>query len=134
MTGTCKLYRHFDGDDVLLYVGVSKSALRRLSEHSTAKWADDIVRVSVQNFPSRSEALKAEREAILKERPKYNIAGTKPPVEFTGIPRKTGTATMTPAERQSLKRARERAGLVRMEIWVPQEKYAALAEFLAEYT
>lgn len=67
------LYRHFDKDDVLLYVGVSLSAVNRLSQHKTASpWFADIVKVTVEYFPSRYSAESAEREAIRKEKPKYN--------------------------------------------------------------
>ena len=43
---------------------------------------------------------------------------------------------MTPAERQQLKRDRRKAGLVRVEVWVPSDKVdavkAAIAEALAQ--
>ncbi len=43
---------------------------------------------------------------------------------------------MTPAERQQLKRDRSKAGLVRVEVWVPADKVdavkAAIAEALAQ--
>ena len=43
---------------------------------------------------------------------------------------------MTPAQRQQLKRDRRKAGLVRVEVWVPADKVdavkAAIAEALAQ--
>lgn len=69
---TCALYRHFDADGVLLYVGISLSAVQRLSQHSASPWSDRIARVDVERFPSREAAERAEREAIQTERPKHN--------------------------------------------------------------
>lgn len=68
-----QLYRHFDKDDVLLYVGISLSALVRLNQHRiTSDWFDQITTIRVETFSSRQEALKAERLAIQTERPFYN--------------------------------------------------------------
>ena len=69
------LYRHFAADDTLLYVGISLSAVYRLSQHrQTSSWFSEIVRVSIEKFPSRVEALQAETKAIQTEKPKHNIA------------------------------------------------------------
>jgi hypothetical protein len=69
------LYRHFAGNGRLLYVGVSLSAISRLSDHRTSRWFDQIVDVEVEYYPTREAALAAEREAIRTENPLYNIAG-----------------------------------------------------------
>lgn len=71
---THHLYRHFDAADVLLYVGVSFSALHRLAQHKeNAHWFNRISRVEIQNYPSRAAVLAAERRAILTEGPAHNI-------------------------------------------------------------
>jgi hypothetical protein len=68
------LYRHFDSDGVLLYVGISLSAVLRLSQHKErAVWRDRIARVEVVSYPTRDEAKVAEAEAIKSEHPRYNI-------------------------------------------------------------
>jgi predicted DNA-binding transcriptional regulator AlpA len=68
------LYRHFDKTGRLLYVGVSLSAMRRLSEHSgNSAWAASIARVTIEHFQTREQALDAERLAVRAERPLYNI-------------------------------------------------------------
>lgn len=75
---TC-LYRLFDADDVLLYVGISKSGLMRLGQHLTEKpWASDVARTTIEWFTSRSEAAAAEVAAIVTEKPRHNVmhAGT----------------------------------------------------------
>lgn len=71
-----QLYRHFDRKGKLLYVGISLSAIIRLGSHMVgSSWADEIDTVRVQNFETRELALSAERIAIQREAPKYNLAG-----------------------------------------------------------
>ena len=66
-----QLYRHFDKEDNLLYVGISFSSLLRLSQHkSLSSWYDQISRVTIENFENREQALEAETKAILNEKPK----------------------------------------------------------------
>jgi hypothetical protein len=67
------LYRHFDGDGRLLYVGISRDAIRRLGEHGRAKWADRITRVDIEKFTTRQEAIDAGRRAIRDEAPECNL-------------------------------------------------------------
>lgn len=75
MTVKTHLYRHFDANGQLLYVGISLSALKRLSQHnSQSRWADQIANVTIETFPTRDSALAAEREAIISERPIHNRA------------------------------------------------------------
>ena len=70
----CFLYRHFDADDRLLYVGISLSALTRLSQHrENAHWFALIRRVAIELHPTRRAALEAERDAIRRERPIHNV-------------------------------------------------------------
>lgn len=71
---TTHLYRHFDAEGALLYVGISLSAVNRLSQHKDCShWFDDIARVDIETFPSRHEALRAEKAAILAENPRHNL-------------------------------------------------------------
>lgn len=70
----CCLYRHFDKDGALLYVGVSLSAIQRLSQHREAShWSGDIASVKVEWFADRKEAITAERAAITSENPRHNL-------------------------------------------------------------
>ena len=68
------LYRHFDAEGTLLYVGISLSAVSRLSQHvkATYDWTKDIKTVTIEKFDSRPSALRAERNAIKTEKPLYN--------------------------------------------------------------
>lgn len=73
------LYRHFDKEGTLLYVGVSLRALNRLSQHRDhSAWFSSIVRVEMEHYPSREEACEAERIAIADENPKHNIIRATP--------------------------------------------------------
>ncbi len=68
------LYRHFANDGALLYVGVSLSWPARTKAHSrNAQWFNQVARVEIEHFPTRDEALEAERAAIKSEHPKHNI-------------------------------------------------------------
>jgi Arm DNA-binding domain len=67
------LYRHFEPNGDLLYVGITLSILKRTETHRyKAKWREFICLILVEPFATREELLEAEREAILNEFPKYN--------------------------------------------------------------
>ena len=72
-----QLYRHFDTDGKLLYVGISiNAAMSRLATHRTnSEWFDQIAAVSIERFDSKEKALGAERLAIKSERPAFNRNG-----------------------------------------------------------
>jgi DNA-binding transcriptional regulator YiaG len=93
----CQLYRHFDTDGRLLYVGISLSAVARLSAHfRDAVWCDQIARVEIESFASRAEAEVAEVEAIRLEKPRYNIRHrvqqSAPPEELPSTPEEVKAA------------------------------------------
>jgi hypothetical protein len=68
------LYRHFNANNVLLYVGISLCATTRLAQHrDAAHWFDQITRVTVEWHPTREAAERAEAIAIVRETPKFNI-------------------------------------------------------------
>lgn len=72
---SCHLYRHFDKDGKLLYVGVSLSAVARLAQHrDSSAWFEKIETVKIERFESREAAIHAERNAILLEHPVHNIS------------------------------------------------------------
>lgn len=74
-TGKTAVYRFYDRNGKLLYVGITNNVERRIAQHLVDKpWAHQIVRRSVEVYSSRDAALAAERRAIRRERPKYNIA------------------------------------------------------------
>lgn len=68
------LYRHWDSEGKLLYVGISLSPAYRLSQHKdTAHWFRRIASTTIEWLPSRLLAIAAEREAIKTEAPECNI-------------------------------------------------------------
>lgn len=68
------LYRHYDGGGALLYVGISLSVVARLAQHrDSSRWYDRIAKVTVEWFDNRRDALRAEGNAILIEKPEFNI-------------------------------------------------------------
>lgn len=72
--GVHHLYRHYDGDGRLLYVGISFSALHRLSKHKAiAAWFWSIAKVEITGYATPEEAMLAERIAIRLEKPLHNV-------------------------------------------------------------
>jgi hypothetical protein len=68
------LYRMFDRDDTLLYVGISKSVLTRLGQHMTDKeWLPSQGYIRWLTYPSRETAEAAEKKAIIREKPQWNV-------------------------------------------------------------
>lgn len=78
------VYRFFDAEDRLLYVGMSVNALARLLQHKStaAAWFWDVARISVEHFDTRSDATHAEALAISKERPIHNAMKRVPSPGF----------------------------------------------------
>jgi hypothetical protein len=69
-----QLYRHFNAEGELLYVGISLSTINRLGQHKDhSHWFETISRVDIEKFDTKEEALNAEALAIHNEKPKCNI-------------------------------------------------------------
>ncbi len=67
------IYRMYDADGQLLYVGTSIDPLRRFGEHDrNTGWFADIATITVERVP-RNEMYVAEQSAIANERPLINI-------------------------------------------------------------
>jgi hypothetical protein len=67
------LYRHFDKDGRLLYVGCSLSALARFERHrASSHWSLAITTMTIERFDSMEKAQEAERQAIINEAPLHN--------------------------------------------------------------
>lgn len=68
------LYRHYDAADVLLYVGISLSAIRRMGQHRyESRWFNRVATIRVEHFQTREAAQAAERTAISSEAPLFNV-------------------------------------------------------------
>lgn len=68
-----QLYRYFDKDGNLLYIGISSNAIARLGQHGRDKtWFNEIANITVEYISDRKSAYIAEANAIYNEKPKYN--------------------------------------------------------------
>lgn len=68
------LYRYYDAAGSLLYVGVSKSVVARAMQHERqARWWARWSMMVRETYATRDEALAAERVAIERERPLFNV-------------------------------------------------------------
>ncbi|MFI7890922.1 GIY-YIG nuclease family protein [Streptomyces sp. CACIS-1.16CA] len=77
------LYRLFDADGRLLYVGTSVHPQKRWEQHAATKpWWSAVHRATVEWLPGRDAALAAEREAIAAEAPLHNDKATEREVAF----------------------------------------------------
>lgn len=71
---TTALYRFYDDAGGLLYVGITHRIGERFAAHRGASsWYDLAARVALERHPTREAALKAERDAIIAERPRWNV-------------------------------------------------------------
>jgi hypothetical protein len=82
------LYRMFDAENHLLYVGVSCRGARRFDEHNAKSWWPAVSAITVQHFPDRNSALDAEAAALVTESPLHNLAGV--PARTCGMPTRCG--------------------------------------------
>lgn len=72
------LYRYFDSEGRLLYVGITGNQLKRQSQHRRSSlWFDQIASAKFEHFQSREEAEVAEVRAIQDEKPTFNQQHTK---------------------------------------------------------
>jgi predicted GIY-YIG superfamily endonuclease len=68
-----QVYRFFDADGGLIYVGCTTNLPARLATHQNKQrpWWTTVVRIDVEHFDSLSAARAAERAAISAEHPPY---------------------------------------------------------------
>lgn len=68
------VYRCYDVDSRLLYVGCSVDPAFRIEGHRKSSWwADRLAYYETEEHPNRDAALDAERRAIYSERPACNV-------------------------------------------------------------
>lgn len=73
------LYRFFDEQDRLLYVGITCNPEERWRRHASDKtWWSTVARKTLDWHPDRETALLAECLAITTERPRWNVAKPNP--------------------------------------------------------
>lgn len=69
------VYRCFDDNGRLVYVGYTGNLFERLRSHATAWWAPQVVKVKASVYSSRVDARAVERHAIASESPRWNFQG-----------------------------------------------------------
>ncbi|MET7713769.1 type II toxin-antitoxin system prevent-host-death family antitoxin [Streptomyces sp. NPDC005407] len=85
------IYRFYDTNDALLYVGITADLEVRWDNHSRKKpWWPLVARRHVVWRDSRNEALADESRAISEEKPLYNVMGSDNPPPL-GSPERPGT-------------------------------------------
>lgn len=74
------LYRLFDIEGDLLYVGVTAHPRNRMKAHRRREWGGriDTARTRLCVFPTIDDAYRAEREVIRTERPRFNVVHNRP--------------------------------------------------------
>lgn len=70
------VYRIFDADDRLIYIGATSNLEQRLIGHGSAAWWYPLLhRIETEPQPSMEDALAAELAAIHAEKPAFNLRG-----------------------------------------------------------
>ena len=67
------VYKIYDKDKNLLYIGSSMLVITRINNHASTKdWWNDVNSIQVSHFADKTTALKEESKAIKNENPLYN--------------------------------------------------------------
>lgn len=75
----CHVYRYYDADDVLLYVGMTSSPEKRNRSHAEKSvWFRFAARGEVTPCPTRAHAEEDERDQILNLQPLFNLVYGRP--------------------------------------------------------
>lgn len=76
MTGASTVYRCYDAEGRLIYVGCTGNLEQRLRGHRNSSWwSVQIADVRTTDYPTAIEGRIAEREAIRTEHPRWNTQG-----------------------------------------------------------
>jgi len=70
------VYRLYDADGALLYIGSAYDPDHRCKAHQRQPWWPDVARRTEEWFDHRTTAYAEELKAIAVERSKYNVMGT----------------------------------------------------------
>lgn len=74
------LYRIFDSDGQLLYVGATTNPGVRFTQHAAGQpWWDDAANITLERFDTYEALIEEERQAIEAEDPRYNTHGMDGP-------------------------------------------------------
>lgn len=82
------LYRWYNTNDELLYVGITKNAYNRHKQHIREKeWCvfEELKETKYEYFDSRENLIEAEKNAIILEKPKYNVTHNDNPIQYKKV-------------------------------------------------
>lgn len=68
-----QVYKLFNSDGELLYVGISANSFVRIASHLRKPWGKEVSRQEISPALAREDALTAEADAIKALKPRYNI-------------------------------------------------------------
>lgn len=72
------LYRFYNAEGHLLYVGITSNPPARFSQHRQQKqWWSDVATIQLEQFADRDQLAAAEIKAIRQEKPLHNITHAK---------------------------------------------------------
>lgn len=89
VTAMHAVYRMYNKQDALLYVGMTGHA-RRFDDHAVKRWFPSVAKIALEWHDTEASARTAELDAIRSEYPLYNISGTSKPRAST-----KGTSVIT---------------------------------------
>jgi hypothetical protein len=93
------VYRMYDEQGVLLYIGRTGNAGRRFGDHTSKRWFPLVATIKMEWLPGEASAVLAERRAIQQEHPRYNVAETR-----RSRRRRTRLPAAPPAKRAPVRR------------------------------
>lgn len=80
------LYKQYNKEGELLYVGISGSYLARQTQHSkNSPWFSTVTTIVLEHYATRKEVEDAEYTAIKLYRPKYNITHNDASIEMSDM-------------------------------------------------
>lgn len=119
------IYRHYDKDDRLLYLGISKEPFVRMHAHQqVATWVDDVARMTIEWVETRERAFELEKQYIIAELPLWN--GTHNPRNAKPTKAKPQVQTKTAAP------AKEKVKHFPISLWMSANDKAGLAALAKE--
>lgn len=112
------LYRYFDADENLLYIGMTKDFRIRNSAHSCRSvWFPLCAKVTIQFYDDPQILLKAEAEAIRLEKPIYNYTHNEEKI----------------AEKRAIKKTLPPSQKKEKRPYIPREKHIYVADCIKKY-
>lgn len=116
-TGRTALYRAFDSEDRLLYVGITDGIDTRFKVHEkSSEWWPLMVRRDIEWFETRRDAMRAEATAIKSDGALYNKQSYGPEFEPYWLPRDIAKYSRTEKLRKAIYRQRKAAEVARLRL------------------